>query len=39
MKTRKAALTFILITVALDMIALGIIIPVLPTLHPQFSRR
>jgi DHA1 family tetracycline resistance protein-like MFS transporter len=32
MKTRKAALTFILITVTLDMIAVGIIIPVLPTL-------
>jgi DHA1 family tetracycline resistance protein-like MFS transporter len=36
MKTRKAALTFILITVALDMIALGIIIPVLPTLILSF---
>jgi MFS transporter, DHA1 family, tetracycline resistance protein len=36
MKTRKAALTFILITVALDMIALGIIIPVLPELILRF---
>ncbi len=36
MKTRKAALVFILITVALDMIALGIIIPVLPTLILNF---
>jgi hypothetical protein len=30
MKTRKAVLAFILITVALDMIALGITGPVLP---------
>jgi len=30
MKTRKTALAFILITVALDMIPLGIIGPVLP---------
>jgi DHA1 family tetracycline resistance protein-like MFS transporter len=36
MKTRKAALAFILITVALDMIALGIIIPVLPELILRF---
>jgi DHA1 family tetracycline resistance protein-like MFS transporter len=36
MKTRKAALIFILITVSLDMIALGIIIPVLPTLILNF---
>src|SRR5206468_6078298 len=36
MKTRKAALAFILITVALDMIALGIIIPVLPALILRF---
>ncbi len=36
MNTRKAALAFILITVALDMIALGIIIPVLPTLILNF---
>jgi DHA1 family tetracycline resistance protein-like MFS transporter len=36
MKTRKAALAFILITVTLDMIALGIIIPVLPTLILNF---
>ena len=36
MKTRKAALAFILITVVLDMIALGIIIPVLPTLILDF---
>ena len=36
MKTRKAALVFILITVALDMIALGIIIPVLPKLILNF---
>jgi MFS transporter, DHA1 family, tetracycline resistance protein len=36
MKTRKAALVFILITVALDMIALGIIIPVLPELILHF---
>ena len=33
---RKAALVFILVTVALDMIALGIIIPVLPTLILDF---
>ncbi len=36
MKARKAALFFILITVALDMIALGIIIPVLPELILRF---
>ncbi len=36
MKARQAALVFILITVALDMIALGIIIPVLPTLILNF---
>ena len=36
MRTRKAALIFILITVTLDMIALGIIIPVLPTLILNF---
>ncbi len=36
MKARKAALVFILITVALDMISLGIIIPVLPTLILHF---
>ena len=36
MKTRKAALAFIFITVALDMIALGIIIPVLPELILNF---
>ena len=36
MKTRKAALLFILVTVTLDMIALGIIIPVLPTLVLSF---
>jgi MFS transporter, DHA1 family, tetracycline resistance protein len=36
MKTRRAALVFILITVSLDMIALGIIIPVLPTLILNF---
>ena len=36
MKARKAALVFILITVALDMIALGIIIPVLPKLILSF---
>jgi DHA1 family tetracycline resistance protein-like MFS transporter len=36
MKARKAALIFILVTVALDMIALGIIIPVLPTLILHF---
>lgn len=36
MKTRKAAVVFILITVSLDMIAFGIIIPVLPTLIPNF---
>ena len=35
-KTRKAALAFILITVALDMIALGIIIPVLPLYAEHF---
>ena len=35
-RTRKAALVFILITIALDMIALGIIIPVLPTLVLRF---
>ena len=36
MKSRKAGIVFILITVALDMIALGIIIPVLPTLILNF---
>src|SRR5450631_844210 len=36
MKARKAALAFILITVALDMVALGIIIPVLPALILDF---
>ncbi len=36
MKSRKAALAFILITVVPDMIAPGIIIPVLPTLILQF---
>ena len=36
MKARKAASVFILITVALDMIALGIIIPVLPELILNF---
>ncbi|HEY1769072.1 MAG TPA: TCR/Tet family MFS transporter [Chthoniobacterales bacterium] len=36
MKARKAALVFILITVSLDMIALGIIIPVLPKLILNF---
>jgi DHA1 family tetracycline resistance protein-like MFS transporter len=36
MKARKAALVFILITVTLDMIAVGIIIPVLPTLILNF---
>jgi len=36
MKARKAALVFILITVTLDMIALGIIIPVLPKLILNF---
>ncbi|MGI8957120.1 MAG: TCR/Tet family MFS transporter [Chthoniobacterales bacterium] len=36
MKTRQAALVFILITVTLDMIAVGIIIPVLPTLILNF---
>jgi DHA1 family tetracycline resistance protein-like MFS transporter len=36
MKSRKAGLVFILITVALDMIALGVIIPVLPTLILNF---
>src|SRR2546430_5337586 len=36
MKARKAALVFILITVTLDMVAVGIIIPVLPTLILYF---
>src|ERR1700755_2649749 len=33
----RAAFTFIFITVALDMVALGIIIPVLPRLIVQFE--
>ncbi len=33
---RRAAVTFVLITVALDMLAIGIIAPVLPTLVLQF---
>nr|MBP9154627.1 tetracycline resistance MFS efflux pump [Xanthomonadales bacterium] len=33
---RKAALSFILITVALDILALGMIIPVLPHLFERF---
>lgn len=36
MKRRHAALAFILITVSLDMLALGIIVPVLPKLVLQF---
>ena len=34
---RKAAFIFILITVALDMLALGVMIPVLPELITQFE--
>ena len=34
---RKAAFVFILITVALDMLALGVMIPVLPKLITQFE--
>jgi MFS transporter, DHA1 family, tetracycline resistance protein len=36
MKARKAAVVFILITVTLDMLALGLIAPVLPTLVLHF---
>lgn len=36
MKPRKAAVVFIFITVTLDMLALGLIIPVLPTLVLDF---
>src|SRR3979409_812021 len=36
MKPRKAAVTFILITVTLDMLALGLIMPVLPKLVLNF---
>ena len=36
MKARKAAVVFILITVTLDMLALGLIAPVLPTLVMRF---
>jgi DHA1 family tetracycline resistance protein-like MFS transporter len=36
MKARKAAVVFILITVTLDMLALGLIAPVLPTLVLRF---
>src|SRR5688572_32090700 len=36
MKPRKAAVAFIFITVTLDMLALGLIIPVLPTLVLDF---
>ena len=37
MAPRKAALAFILITVALDMLALGMVIPVLPELIKGFT--
>src|SRR3954471_4215513 len=33
---RRAAITFILVTVVLDMLALGMIIPVIPELIKQF---
>ena len=36
MKTRKAALAFILVTVTLDILAMGLIIPVLPKLILDF---
>ena len=36
MKQRKAAITFIFITVMLDMLALGLIAPVLPKLILDF---
>lgn len=36
MKPRKAAVVFIFITVTLDMLALGLIAPVLPTLVLNF---
>ncbi len=36
MKPRKAAVVFILVTVTLDMLALGLIAPVLPTLVMRF---
>ena len=35
-EARRSALTFIFITVVLDMLALGIIVPVLPKLVVQF---
>ena len=37
MKPRKAALAFIFVTVLLDMLALGIVIPVLPKLVERLS--
>ena len=37
MRPRRAALVFIFITVVLDMLALGMIIPVLPTLVVEFT--
>src|SRR5256885_12616688 len=36
MKTRPAAVIFILVTVTLDILAMGLIIPVLPKLIPDF---
>jgi DHA1 family tetracycline resistance protein-like MFS transporter len=34
---RKAALAFIFVTVALDMLAIGVIVPVLPKLVLEFE--
>ena len=36
MKTRQAAVIFILVTVTLDILAMGLIIPVLPKLILDF---
>ena len=36
MKARRAAVAFVLVTVTLDMLALGLIIPVLPKLILNF---
>ena len=36
---RQAAIAFILVTVVLDMLSFGIIIPVLPKLVEEFGRR
>ena len=37
MRSRKAAMPFIMLTVLIDMLAIGVIIPVLPALVASFS--